>query len=113
MCWKNEKGFFLLELLLSLSAWFMLCLFLLPVLIEIKGQIEQEEINRTAEQLMYEELQAQLLGKQSYTGYSVFESGIEFKVLWRDSVLNGDKEVCVKVEHTSFNNKTEKCGLQE
>ena len=103
----------MLELLLSISAWFMLCLFLLPFLIDIKIQTEQEEISKRAEQLMFEELQGKLMGGQSYSSYSVFDSGIEYKVFWRDSALNGQKEVCVKVEHIAFNSQTEICSSQE
>lgn len=90
----------------------MICLFLLPIYIDIRSQTEQVEVNQRAEQLMFEELQAQFMNTPTYSNYSVYDSGIEYKVFWRDSVLNG-KEVCVKVEHSSFNFQTEICSVQE
>jgi competence protein ComGE len=113
MWWKSNRGFFLLELLLSLSAWFLMCLFLLPILIDLNSQTVQAEINKKAQQLVFEELQANLQGNQSSSSYSIFESGVEYQVSWRDSVLNGNKEVCVKVEHNPFQVKTEICGMEE
>jgi competence protein ComGE len=110
---RNEQGFFLLELLLSLSAWFMLCFFLLPSLMDMRAQTMMTEVHQKAVQLMYEELQAKLLGETSYADYSVYNSGVEYQIYWRDSILKGSKEVCVKVEHITFIDKTEVCTSQE
>jgi competence protein ComGE len=114
MLLKSNKGFFLLELLLSLSAWFMLCLFILPLLIELNNQSLQLEVNKKAEQLLYEELQAKLNDGRSYTSYTTFYHGIEYKIIWRDLASIGQKEVCVKVEKNSYSfQKTELCTVLE
>lgn len=101
----------MVELLLSLSAISMMCLFLLPLYMEIRSQTEQTRIDKKAEQLMFEELQAQLMGALSYSSYSVFDSGIEYLVTWRDRSPTL-KEVCVKVEHSTLSS-AEICGVQE
>jgi competence protein ComGE len=110
---SKNKGFFLLELLLSLSAWFLIGLYLLPLLIDMTNQYKQLEVNKFARQLLYEELQAKLIDGQSYASYSVFLNGIEYKINWRDSSVPGQKEVCVKVEKNSFHPNTEICGVPE
>lgn len=112
MLLKN-KGFFLLELLLSLSAWLLIGLFLLPLLIDLTNQYKQLEVDKYARQLLYEELQAKLIDGQSYESYSVFLNGKEFKINWRDSSDPSSKEVCVKVEENSFYPNTEICGVPE
>jgi competence protein ComGC len=110
---RKNKGFFLLELLLSLSAWFMLCLFFIPLLIDLKIQSQQLEVHKKAEQLLYEELQASIVDGQKYLNYSVSHQGIEYRIEWRDLSLSGQKEVCVKVEKHSFISKTEMCATPE
>jgi competence protein ComGE len=110
---RKNKGFFLLELLLSLAAWFMLCLFILPMLIELNKQAIQLEVTKKAEQLLYEELQAKLIDGQSYISYSVYYHNIEYKIIWRNQAVIGLKEVCVKVEKNAYFQETEICMVPE
>jgi len=113
MLLKKNKGFFLLELLLSLAAWFMLCLFILPLLMELNNQSLQLEVNNKAEQLLYEELQAELVDVPSYTSYTTYHHGIAFQIIWTVLVGNAQKEVCVKVDKNNFLQKTEICAIPE
>ncbi len=110
---RNPKGFFLLELLLSLSALFMVCLFILPIYIDIQTQCKRLEIENKARQLMYEELQTKLMNQQPFTDYSVRQNGIEYKIVWRNSSQAGKMEVCIRVDSNSFLPKTELCGILE
>lgn len=110
---RNNKGFFLLELLLSLSAILMLSLFLLPLLMDIKGQSRQLEVENKARQLMYEELQAKLIANPTLTNYTFVENGVQYKIIWKDSRTAGQKEVCVIVERNSFLPQIEICGALE
>lgn len=91
----------------------MLCLFLLPILMEINSQTEQVKISKKAEQLKFEELEAKLNGSLSYSSYSVMDSGVEYQVYWKDDVLTGNKEVCVRSGKNSFQSETEVCGTLE
>ncbi|MDR6998728.1 competence type IV pilus minor pilin ComGE [Neobacillus niacini] len=110
---QKNKGFFLLELLLSLSAWFMMCLFFMPIIINLNSQSKKLEIEKKSRQLVFQELEAQIIEGKLDNNYSVFQDGIEYKISWRDSVFSGAREVCVNVEETSFLSKTEICGMQE
>ncbi|MEH6906552.1 hypothetical protein [Neobacillus drentensis] len=109
---RSIKGFFLLELLLSLSAWLMLSLFCLPLLIELRDQSRQLELERKARQLMYEELQTQLINK-SFSNYTSILNGVEYQIIWKNNETVGQKEVCARIEKNSFLPETEICGLLE
>lgn len=112
---RKSEGFFLLELLLSLSAWLMLCLYFIPLLIDLSNQSWQLEIENKARQLMFEELQGKLLDGATFTNYSVVNNGILYEINWADSSLDIQKEVCVRVEKNSnsFLLDTEQCGVLE
>ncbi|WP_396954561.1 competence type IV pilus minor pilin ComGE [Neobacillus sp.] len=110
---RNNKGFFLLELLLSLSALIMLSLFLLPLLMELRGQSIKLEIENRTRQIMYEELQAKLIENQTFVNYTLRQNRVEYKIIWKDSRAAGQMEVCVKVERNAFLPQTEICGLLE
>jgi competence protein ComGE len=110
---RNNNGFFLLELLLSLSALLMICLFLMPLLVEVRAQSRQLEIGQMAQQLMYEELQARLIDSQTFTDYTFIQNNIDYKVIWKDTGAAGQKEVCVTVEKNSFLPEKSVCGILE
>lgn len=112
MLLKNN-GFFLLELLLSLSIWFMICLFFIPLLIDLKSQSLQLDVDKKANQLLFEELQANLIDNGIFTSYSVTHNGLEFKIIWRDTPDISQKEVCVKVEKNAIYAETEICIIPE
>jgi competence protein ComGE len=110
---RSTKGFFLLELLLSLSAWLMLSLFLLPLLIELRDQSRQLERESKARQLMYEELQTKLISNKTFSNYTSILNGVEYKITWKDTGAADQKEVCVRIEKNSLQPETEICGPLE
>ncbi|MDQ0975923.1 competence protein ComGE [Neobacillus niacini] len=112
MLWKND-GFFLLELLLSLSAWFMMSMFFMPLLIELSHQSQQLVRDKKAVQFLFEELQANLTEDRTNSNYSIYHNGTEYKIYWIQSSEIGQKEVCVKVDKTAFLPKTEICKVAE
>ncbi|MBT2726551.1 hypothetical protein J7E63_06340 [Bacillus sp. ISL-75] len=103
----------MLELLLSLSAWLMLSLFLLPLLIELREQSRQLEWESKARQLMYEELQTKLISNKTFSNYTSILNGVEFKIKWKDTGAADQKEVCVRIEKNSLQPETEICGPLE
>lgn len=108
---RKIEGFFLLELLLSLSAWFMLTLFFIPILMELANQSQQLVREKRANQLLYEELQANLVEDRTNSSYSLWHNGTEYRIYWNQ--VNTFKEVCVKVEETSLLSKIEYCAAPE
>jgi competence protein ComGE len=112
MLWKND-GFFLLELLLSLSALFMLSLFFVPLLMDLANQSQQLMRSKMAKQFLYEELQANLIADQTNASYSIFHNGTEYKIYWIQSTVHGQKEACVKVDEKTVLPSTEICAVPE
>ncbi|NRD80737.1 hypothetical protein HPT25_25755 [Bacillus sp. BRMEA1] len=110
---QNHNGFFLLELLLSLSALFMICLFFIPIYIDLNEQYRKFEIEKKAHELMYEELEANLMGGQKLSEYTFLENGVIYRIYWRDSKIAGQKEVCVSFEQNSKLAKTDICTASE
>lgn len=110
---RSFKGYFLLELLLSLSTLFMICLFLLPLLMELKDQSRKLEIEKTAQKFMYEELKAKIIDNRTFSDYTIKENNIEYKITWMNPNPAGQKEVCVKVEKNSIQPETIVCGILE
>ncbi|MEH7178732.1 competence type IV pilus minor pilin ComGE [Neobacillus vireti] len=109
---KND-GFILLELLLSLSALFMLCTFFIPLLLDLNNQSHQLLRNKKAKQLLFEELQANLIEDRTGASYSKFHNGTEYKIYWLPSPLDGQEEVCVKVVEQTFLPGNEICAKPE
>jgi competence protein ComGE len=112
MLWKND-GFFLLELLLSLSALFMLSMFFVPLLIDFANQSQQLMRDKRAKQFLFEELQANLIEDRINTHYSVTLNGTEYTIYWRLNAVNGQKEVCVKVDENPLLPSFEDCAIPE
>jgi competence protein ComGE len=113
MLLKNNSGYFLLELLLSLSAWLMISLFFVPLLSDLAVQSQQLIIEQKLNQILYEELQAKLKDSPSYNSYSLTHNGLVFTIQWNESVVLEKKEVCVSFEGSSVIKKTEVCARQE
>jgi competence protein ComGE len=112
MLLKND-GYFLLELLLSLSAWFMLGLYFLPLMIDLTNQSRQLEVINKANLLLFEELHAKLIEENPISSYVIFDNGVEYQIYWRELSVPSQKEVCVKVENNTFLPKTELCKKPE
>lgn len=112
MLWKSE-GFFLLELLLSLSVLLMLSLFFVPLFVDFAKQEKQLEIDQQAEQFIYEELKASLINENISPDHSIFLNGIDYTIIWKNHEVTGYQEVCVKVEKTKFSLETNICRSAE
>jgi|SRR3954464_2393688 competence protein ComGE len=110
---RSNRGYFLLELLLSLSTMLMICLFLLPLLMELREQTKKLEIEKTAQRIMYEELMAKVIDGRTFSNYTIQENNIEYRIIWENPNQSGQKEVCVKVEKNSVYPETYICGILE
>ena len=62
---RNERGFTLVEMLLSVSIWLMLCATLLPQLLIIMSERRNTEIFNVGRQLLSEELDKEYNGEDS------------------------------------------------
>lgn len=109
---KND-GLILVEILLSLSALFMVSLFFTPLLIDLTKQTQQLQREEHAFQYVNDELQALIMNGQPSSDHSTVLNHIEYQITWRDTENDGQKEVCVKVAKNSLLSETKICGLSE
>ena len=95
---RSNNGFFLIELLLSLSALLMLALFFIPLLVDLNTQSQQLEREKLAEQLLYEELNALVINSTLSPSHSIARNGNEYTITWVSDPPDSQKEVCVTIE---------------
>ncbi|MDP4085244.1 MAG: hypothetical protein Q8934_11600 [Bacillota bacterium] len=109
----NNKGFFLLDLLLSLSILIMIGLFFTPVVMNLSIQSQQLKAENVAFQLLYEELDKFIINGHTSPDYSTKENGIDFLIHWKENSDSLQKVVCVTIEKNSFISDTEICATNE
>ncbi|WP_174734144.1 hypothetical protein [Mesobacillus harenae] len=108
----RSNGFFLAELLLSLTAFFLAVSFLLPLVLHVKTQSLTVRQEAAAVHLLYEQLQAARLDNSLEGRWETTREGIQYTVLV--SSIDGGiaQEVCVQFD--GFNNKQiQKCRKVE
>ncbi|WP_462412204.1 hypothetical protein [Neobacillus sp. Marseille-QA0830] len=109
---RSNRGYFLLDLLLSLSAILLIGLNLVPLLVDLRKQAAMLEITNQARQIAYEELHAKLTDK-TFTAFTITRNGIMYRITWMDGKTAGIKEVCVKVDENHLHEGTEICRKLE
>lgn len=104
----ENKGFFLTEMLLSLSVWLIAAGFFLPLVYQVKNQSYRLYLENTATHILYDEL-----GKMSTEGMAgsnrtVSRNGISYDIKWE----RANMEVCV-VFKDAIQGIYEKCKIFE
>ncbi len=112
MLLKNN-GFIMAELILSLSAMLMICLFFTPLLIDLVKQSNQLQIEKHANQLLFEELHSLIINNQPSQDHSTIHNGIEYQINWSATDIPEQRKVCVKVEKNSFHSEINLCRNSE
>ncbi|WP_053367125.1 type II secretion system protein [Bacillus sp. FJAT-27245] len=108
---QRSRGFFLAEMLLSLTALGIAALFLIPALGFLWEKGERISFEKTARQLMYSELiRTASEGSGPFSRRETI-GGYEYKVFVRQDG-KGNREVCVSYEHSANGNGTV-CGFVE
>jgi competence protein ComGE len=107
---RRNEGFFLLELLLSLSTWLIALGILLPYMIHITNQSLTLELEKTATHLLYDELEKMKVEGITATNKTVTRNGVTYEVKSRAS--GGALEVCVLFKDHKQTN-FEKCKIFE
>ncbi|MEH7384952.1 prepilin-type N-terminal cleavage/methylation domain-containing protein [Bacillus sp. JJ1521] len=104
---RDKRGFTMVEMLLSVSIWFMLCVTLLPQLMLIITERRNTEIFNMGNQLLSEKLQ------EEYNGESILNHVVKDGVTYTFSKnLNEELqkwEVCVTWED-KLSKTYERCG---
>jgi hypothetical protein len=112
MLWKNE-GMILAELLLSLGCLLMLGLFFTPLVIDLSMQTRKLQIEKQANQLLFNELQTFLVNPLSSQNRTTVVDGVEYQISLCDIADTGQKEVCVKIGKTRYLPEKTVCRFTE
>jgi competence protein ComGE len=112
MWWKSNGGFFLTELLLSLSAWLIATTILLPLAIYLVGQSIDLRHGTDAVHLVYERLQEMKLGIAPTEIDTIEKNGAVFNYKMIHHESESVMEVCVEY-NGYFSEKRSKCAFTE
>ena len=107
---RKNDGFFLVELLLSLSTWLIALGFLLPYIIQVTNQSEGLELEKTATHILYDELEKMKVDGSTGSNKSVTRNGVIYEVEKRTSETV--VEVCISYQDSSQTD-CEKCRIFE
>ncbi|WP_213368561.1 hypothetical protein [Mesobacillus boroniphilus] len=92
---RRNEGFFLSEMLLSLAAFFMGGVILLPIAIHVINQTVESEKNTAASNLLYDELMfLKITGTDSGRGY-IEQNGELYEVVVTKNEGDSSWEVCI------------------
>ncbi|MDQ0156404.1 hypothetical protein [Robertmurraya andreesenii] len=108
---SNHKGFFLVELLLSLSMWILMTLSLLPLYIHVNKQSIDTQREITATHLMYDVLHVYLMEGIFEDREEVIKNG-SYLINWEAGSESRPTRVCISYED-AFKEQQEKCERLE
>jgi competence protein ComGE len=109
---SRNDGFFLADVLLSLSSWLMAATVLLPMAMFITGQTAALRQENNAAHLLYDHLHQLKLSPELTGQGSISRDGTVFTVIMKQHVVGVPSEVCIEYEDY-FRIKKEKCALAE
>ncbi|QED48616.1 type II secretion system protein [Cytobacillus dafuensis] len=110
MCRRNN-GFFLVEMLLSLSAWLVIAMVFFPLIMGLINRTIQLHQEYDGTQLLYETLQT-AKKEQRVPVHEIIKINQTVYEVYQDSVRSGRLEVCVKYEDI-LKNEYKKCEIFE
>lgn len=105
---KDKRGFSMVEMLLSVSIWLMLCVTLLPQLMFIITERRNTEIFNVGTQLLSEELQKEYNGESSINHLEKYGVTYKFAKNYNEKIQKW--ELCVTWEDKLSKTK-ERCGF--
>ncbi|WP_409270643.1 type II secretion system protein [Neobacillus sp. SCS-31] len=108
---RRNNGFFLVEMLLSLTALGIAALFLIPSLVFLWEKGERISLEKNARQLMYSEL-IRTVSEGSGPFSHIEKIGVTNYTIYIKQSGNGSREVCVSYEHPATGTGTV-CGFVE
>lgn len=104
---KDKRGFTMVEMLLSVSIWFLLCVTLLPQQMLIMTERRNTEIFNMGNQLLSEELQKEYNGESILN--NVVKDGVTYKFAKKFNEELQKWELCVTWED-KLSKTYERCG---
>lgn len=91
---RNCKGYFLADLILSISVWMLISMTILPFIIQTIDQSMREKQQFQATIFLYNKLHEILNGNATTDNISIAENGITYKYLF----YSENKELCIEYD---------------
>lgn len=93
---QRNDGYFLAELLLSLSSWLLMTGLMLPMVMFVWEQSAQLQLDNTATHLLYDALESHIVEGVSTEGKLVHLNGTVYEIRWSGEM--SDTKVCVEYD---------------
>jgi competence protein ComGE len=107
---RRSDGYFLAEMLLSLSAWLVVTSVLLPGLVHLRDQTAALQVENTAIHLLYDELERAVEEGVPAEPRSIELNGINYEIHWGGEMSR--IEVCVEYQDER-SKRYKKCKMAE
>lgn len=95
---SKNKGYYLLELILSLSGWILIASIMVPILIQFNKQSVQIQEKSEALHILYEYVQEVLIENPERENFSVIKNNKSYDIIWFGEKEGGKSEVCIRYE---------------
>jgi hypothetical protein len=95
---SKNKGYYLFELILSLSGWILIASMMVPMLIQFNKQSVQIQERSEAVHILYEYVQEVLIENPERASFSVIKNNKSYDIVWYGETEGRKSEVCIRYE---------------
>jgi competence protein ComGE len=95
---SKNKGYYLLELILSLSGWILIASIMVPMMIQFNKQSVQIQEKSEALHVLYEYVQEVLIENPERENFSVIKNNKSYDIIWFGEKEGRKSEVCIRYE---------------
>ncbi|WP_338470236.1 hypothetical protein R4Z10_15725 [Niallia sp. XMNu-256] len=96
---SRNEGYYLSELLISLSGWILVASILVPMMISLTKQTVEIQEKSEANHFLYEYVQKVVIEKPERTNFSVTKNSKEYDITWDDEKDELKSEVSIRYEN--------------
>lgn len=107
---RRNSGYFLAEVLLSLTVWLLITGLLLPLVIQLKSQSVLLALDNTAVHLLFDELENKMDQSLLTGNKTIMSNGTAFEIVWYEDM--SETKVCVEYKD-GFSNTKKQCRRPE
>ncbi|MCQ6273717.1 hypothetical protein JMM81_01835 [Bacillus sp. V3B] len=96
--WLKNNGFYMAELLLSLSGWMLIACILVPMFIQLNKQSIQLQERSDALHILYEYLQTIVVENSDREDTIITRGNKQYEIVWQEAAVDGKTEVVISYE---------------
>ena len=96
---KNEKGFYMAELIISLSGWLLISGVLVPIFIQVNKQSIEIQEKSEALHILYEYMQTVTIENPVKENKILSGNHTHYEIVWEMEQRDGKREVSIRYEN--------------